>query len=72
MYRMIKEDLRKWKASEYRKPLILQGARQVGKTYVLLEFGREEYDNVAYFNFETTPKLASIFEEELETKKLLP
>ncbi len=72
MYRMIKEDLRKWKASEYRKPLILQGARQVGKTYVLLEFGREEYDNVAYFNFETTPKLASIFEEELEPKKLLP
>ena len=41
------EDLKKWKESKYRKPLILQGARQVGKTYTVLEFGREYYENVA-------------------------
>jgi len=41
MYRKIMEYLKKWKESKYRKPLILQGARQVGKTYTVLEFGRE-------------------------------
>ncbi|MBP1592130.1 MAG: AAA family ATPase, partial [Oscillospiraceae bacterium] len=49
MYRKISEYLAEWKKSPNRKPLILQGARQVGKTYALLEFGRNKYDNVAYF-----------------------
>ena len=57
MYRKIAEFLENWKESEHRKPLILQGARQVGKTYSILEFGRTNYENVAYFNFETNPKL---------------
>lgn len=61
MYRKISEYLIEWKKSSNRKPLILQGARQVGKTYTLLEFGRNNYDNVAYFNFETDPKLADTF-----------
>lgn len=56
MYRKIMDYLKKWKSSEHRKPLILQGARQVGKTYSILEFGRTCYENVAYFNFETNPK----------------
>ena len=57
MYRKIMDFLLSWKASEHRKPLILQGARQVGKTYSLLAFGRTQYENVAYFNFETNPRL---------------
>ena len=57
MYRKIMGFLEAWKESEHRKPLILQGARQVGKTYSILEFGRTHYENVAYFNFETNPKL---------------
>ena len=59
MYRKIMDYLKKWKSSEHRKPLILQGARQVGKTYSILEFGRTCYENVAYFNFETNPNLRS-------------
>ena len=51
MDRKIMGFLREWKQSSHRKPLILQGARQVGKTYSILEFGRMHYENVAYFNF---------------------
>ena len=47
MYRNVIEDLRKWKDSVYRKPLVLAGARQVGKTYILRKFGEEEFTNVA-------------------------
>ena len=59
MYRKIMGFLEVWKESEHRKPLILQGARQVGKTYSILEFGRTHYENVAYCNFETNPKPVS-------------
>ena len=72
MYRKIMEYLEKWKASEHRKPLILQGARQVGKTYSILEFGRTHYENVAYFNFETNPKLNDTFAEDISPNYLVP
>lgn len=72
MYRKILEYLAQWKNSPYRKPLILQGARQVGKTYSILEFGREQYENVAYFNFETTPTLSKTFDESIEPSVLIP
>lgn len=72
MYRKITDYLEEWKNSKYRKPLILQGARQVGKTYSILEFGRTHYDNVAYFNFETNPKLNETFEENISPDYLLP
>lgn len=72
MYRKITEYLLKWKSSPYRKPLILQGARQVGKTYSVLEFGRNEYENVAYFNFETNPTLIKTFEENIDPDFLIP
>ena len=65
MYRKIMGFLEAWKENEHRKPLILQGARQVGKTYSILEFGRIHYENVAYFNFETNPKLNETFEEKI-------
>lgn len=72
MYRKIAEYLTEWKRSPYRKPLILQGARQVGKTYSVLEFGRVHYDNVAYFNFETNPVLIQTFDENIEPGYLIP
>lgn len=72
MYRKIMNYLKAWKKSEHRKPLILQGARQVGKTYTILEFGRTHYDQVAYFNFETNPKLNETFAEEISPKYLIP
>lgn len=72
MYRNIMRFLETWKKSKYRKPLILQGARQVGKTYSILEFGRTHYENVAYFNFETNPKLSETFEENISPDYLIP
>ena len=72
MYRKIIDFLEKWKGSRHRKPLILQGARQVGKTYSILEFGRTHYENVAYFNFETNPKLNATFEENITPDYLIP
>ncbi|NME45140.1 ATP-binding protein [Faecalicoccus pleomorphus] len=72
MYRKIMKDLKEWKDNRYRKPLILQGARQVGKTYITLEFGRKYYENVAYFNFETNPKLNETFNEDISPDYLIP
>ena len=72
MYRKIMAYLEKWKKSPHRKPLIIQGARQVGKTYSVLEFGRNNYENVAYFNFESNPKLADTFDESINPSYLIP
>lgn len=72
MYRKIMGFLEAWKENKHRKPLILQGARQVGKTYSILEFGRTCYENVAYFNFETNPKLNKTFEENISPDYLIP
>lgn len=72
MYRKIMSFLEAWKDNEHRKPLILQGARQVGKTYSILEFGRTCYENVAYFNFETNPKLNETFKENISPDYLIP
>lgn len=72
MYRKITSFLEAWKESSHRKPLILQGARQVGKTYSVLEFGRTCYENVAYFNFETNPKLNETFDENISPDYLIP
>ncbi|WP_308009401.1 ATP-binding protein [uncultured Fusobacterium sp.] len=72
MYRKIYEYLKKWKNSQYRKPLILQGARQVGKTHSVLTFGKKEYENVAYFNFETDIRLKETFEENITPEYLIP
>jgi predicted AAA+ superfamily ATPase len=52
MKRILYQKLLEWKTSNYRKPLLLQGARQVGKTYLLKEFGRREFKQVHYINFE--------------------
>lgn len=72
MYRKVIRFLEDWQKSPHRKPLILQGARQVGKTYSILEFGRTHYDNVAYFNFETNPRLNKTFDENISPDYLIP
>lgn len=72
MYRKIYEYLKEWKKNKYRKPLILQGARQVGKTYSILNFAREEYENMVYLNFETDPRLIETFNENINPDYLIP
>ena len=72
MKRKITSELQKWKESTCRKPLLIQGARQVGKTYSVLAFGRNNYDNVAYFNFESKPLLLETFAENITPEYLLP
>lgn len=71
MKRKILDDLVKWKESKYRKPLILKGARQVGKTYILKMFGENYYENVAYFNFDHDKDLFNLFENTKDPKRIL-
>jgi len=71
MKRNITKELLSWKESVFRKPLILQGARQVGKTYSVLEFGREHYEHVVYINLERKES-QSIFEDSIDPDILIP
>ena len=71
MKRYITEKLVEWKNSKERKPLILKGARQVGKTYILKEFGENNYDNVAYFNFDHDDGLASLFLNTKDPRRII-
>lgn len=71
MRRNITNDLKKWKNSSFRKPLIVYGARQIGKTYSILEFGKQEYANVLYCNFEDNAELAAIFEQNLNPERIV-
>jgi predicted AAA+ superfamily ATPase len=71
MRRDIYEKLLAWKSSPRRKPLLLQGARQTGKTFILKEFGRNEYENVAYCNFEEDPGLSQFFQRDLNPERIL-
>ena len=64
-------ELKKWKIRKDRKPLILKGVRQCGKTYVLEKFGRENYEEVAYFNFEKNPVLAELFDRDLDPRRII-
>lgn len=71
MKRFILDELLKWKESKYRKPLILKGARQVGKTYILKEFGKLNYEGVAYFNFDHDEDLYNLFINTKDPKRIL-
>jgi len=71
MKRDIYPQLLAWKNSTRRKPLILRGARQTGKTYILQKFGAKEFDDVFYFNFEEDPRLDSLFSHSLDPKKII-
>jgi hypothetical protein len=64
-------DLLNWKESKYRKPLILKGVRQVGKTWILREFGKRYYENVAYFNFDENEEYRQFFETTKDVSRIL-
>ena len=71
MEREIIKDLIKWKESKNRKPLIVHGARQVGKTYIIKQFGKKYYDNLIYVNFETNKEFSSQIEDDINAKYLI-
>ena len=71
MEREIINDLIKWKESSNRKPLIIHGARQVGKTYIIKQFGKKYYDNLIYVNFETNKEFSSQIEDDINAKYLI-
>jgi len=65
------QELKAWKDSVTRKPMILFGARQVGKTWLLKEFGKTEYNQFVYVNFEDTPNLKNLFEQDFDINRIL-
>ena len=71
MYRIAIEKLLKWKKSKYRKPLIIEGARQVGKTWLMQEFGKQEYADTIYINFDSNPSMAELFAYDLNVDRLI-
>ena len=71
MERLILKDLIAWKNSPYRKPLILKGVRQVGKTWILKEFGNRCYENTAYFNFDENEEYKQFFETSKDVNRIL-
>lgn len=71
MYRMAMENLLAWKQCRRRKPLIIEGARQVGKTWLMKEFGRQAYGDTVYINFDSNARMAELFASDLDTKRLV-
>ena len=71
MERLLLQELIKWKDSKRRKPLILWGARQVGKTWLMQEFGKRFFENTVYISFYNNKKIADIFEKDYDTKRIL-
>ena len=71
MYRIAMEKLLNWKQSKHRKPLIIEGARQVGKTWLMKEFGRQAYENTVYVNFDSNSRMAELFASDLDTDRLI-
>lgn len=71
MERLTINKLVKWKESVNRKPLIVEGARQVGKTWLVQEFGRRYYKKVAYLNFESATELRGLFEQDFDVKRII-
>jgi uncharacterized protein len=71
MYRKLIGELEKWKDSSNRKPLIIQGARQVGKTWIMKEFGKSLFKNVVYINFESSVRLQQVFIDDFSITRLL-
>lgn len=69
--RLILAELSAWKSSPHRKPLILKGVRQVGKTWILKEFGKRYYENVAYFNFDENEEYKELFETTKNVDRIL-
>lgn len=71
MYREKIKELEEWKKSLDRKPLIIRGARQVGKTWIMKEFGKNNYKNVAYINFDGNERMARLFEHDFDIGRII-
>ncbi len=71
MERLLMNDLIKWRSSQRRKPLIIEGARQVGKTWLMKEFGRLYFKNVAYINFDDNERMRNVFSGNLDIPRLI-
>lgn len=71
MERLVMSNLVEWKNSKYRKPLLLKGVRQVGKTWILKEFAKRHYKNIAYFNFDENPEYKQFFENTKDVDRIL-
>ena len=71
MKREIIKDLEKWKNSKNRKPLIVHGARQVGKTYIIKQFGKKYYEDLIYVNFETNKEISMEIGNQIDAKYII-
>ena len=71
MYRSAIEKLKKWKDSYFRKPLIIEGARQVGKTWLMKEFGKECYKKTVYINFDSNRQMKELFSSDLNIERII-
>ena len=71
MDRLAIEKLRQWKKKDNRKPLLIMGARQVGKTWLMKEFGRQEYAKTAYISFYNNKRMADVFEMDYDISRIL-
>ena len=71
MHRNIINQLKEWKNKKYRKPLVLAGARQVGKTFMLTEFGKQEFENVAYINCDDNNMARDLFLQDYDMRRII-
>lgn len=71
MYRTAIEKLLKWKQNKHRKPMIIEGARQVGKIWLMKEFGQQAYADTVYINFDSNSRMAELFASDLDTERLI-
>ena len=71
MYRIAIEKLYKWKEKKDRKPLLIEGARQVGKTWLMKEFGKKAYEDTVYINFDSNSRMTELFDSDLDTDRLI-
>ena len=71
MERKTLSKLLKWKEKKHRKPLLMTGVRQCGKTYIIKEFGKKEFESMAYFNFDGNAGLKSIFDFDFDVERIV-
>ena len=64
-------ELIRWKNDEERKPMVLRGARQVGKTWLMKEFGKQAYEKTVYINFDSNSRMAELFSSDLEIGRII-
>ena len=71
MYRSAMEQLNKWKQKTNKKPLIIRGARQVGKTWLMKEFGKTAYEKAVYINFDNNPQMKELFSLDMRIDRII-